>query len=372
MKSMKTALFFAATLGLIANVSAFAFAADGGVSDAINNAGQTVYQYQDGSDITDGWYHNANYDENAFQNVSGNVGTNNAAGSLNQQTNTLYLDTTTERTNWQSDYSNEQNNLYVHAGDGSYSSDSQEATIEDQVFEFATGNVGLNNAAGNANQQQNGAAILESSTTRVEGGENQDISIEMSNSQSGNSVDQSGANEANIEGNAFDHFKGNAGVNNAAGNGNQQGNSLLVSGNPNESEYTVELENSISNGQSTNNGAYYDTSGNSCFDVFGCDGNSAKFTDSAFSHANGNIGANNASGNMNQQQNQLAVLTTGELDDTVTVEVNNSITGSNDYNSPLNEADFTSQAFQNASGNIGANNAAGNMNQQVNQATIVH
>ncbi len=369
MKSTRHALFFAATIGLLTSIAGPAFAQS--ASDAINDAGQTVYQYQDGSEITIGWSHNANYDEHAFQNVSGNVGTNNAAGSLNQQTNTLYLDTTTERTNWESDYSNEQNNLNVHSTDNNEffagAADSQEATIEDHVFEYATGNVGLNNAAGNANQQQNGAAILESSTTRVEGAaENQDISIEMSNSQSGNEVEYSGINEAVLEGHVFDHFKGNAGVNNAAGNGNQQGNALLVSGNPNESEYAVELENSIDNGQSSNNGAFC------LLGIFCTDGNTAKFNDSAFNHASGNIGVNNASGNMNQQQNQLAVLTTGELDDTVTVDINNSITGSNDYNSPLNEADFTSQSFQNASGNIGANNAAGNMNQQVNQATIVH
>ncbi len=171
----------------------------------------------------------------------------------------------------------------------------------------------------------------------------------------------SGVNEANIEGNAFDHFKGNAGLNNAAGSENQQVNALLVSGNPNESELDVSLSNSINNAYSILNGSLLFT-----------DGNTAKFTENAFNHASGNIGVNNASGNMNQQQNQAAILTTGELDDNVTVDISNSITNATDLASPLNEADFTSQAFQNANGNIGANNAAGNMNQQVNQTTIVH
>jgi hypothetical protein len=101
------------------------------------------------------------------------------------------------------------------------SSGHQLALINDNAFAHATGNLGINVAAGNGNQQLNRAEIL----TDDSNGANSSTIVQF---QSGASFSDSDDNTANIAQNAFANASGNIGVNVAAGNGNQQANLLTV------------------------------------------------------------------------------------------------------------------------------------------------
>ncbi|HEY8297623.1 MAG TPA: hypothetical protein VIG32_06330 [Candidatus Baltobacteraceae bacterium] len=330
--------------------------------------------------VTNAGNQEAEFQGNAFSNASGNIGANNAAGTLNQQQNQLYLDVLAEDmslsaidTQVQSGFRIDHNGTF---GDKTFASaGNNEATFEDNAFRTASGNIGVNNAAGNGNQQQNSAAIFSNTCVSSCGGgpeinnaEIGSVQVSAGNSYTGkadrNSEPADGHNTATYLDNAFQAASGNIGANNASGNMNQQANMLaLITNGEVDGAFTaveqVSVENSI----------YHDT------------GNVANFDGNAFANASGNVGANNAAGDMNQQQNlavmNVAAKTTtpkvNEGSDATTSQTNTSFQaqlGTTIVDAGNQEGEFEGNAFSHATGNIGANNAGGTNNQQSNALYI--
>ena len=187
--------------------SNFAFTGNFGQSSSAdkNTDIQAIFGYND----------NEIYD-NAFENAQGRIGVNQASGNLNKQLNAAVI----------GDQSG--TNLAItatqnidHASNASIL-DYNTNYINDNAFRYASGDIGVSQAAGNFNQQMNqlvvatDAALVSSSQT-------------LRQTQSWNTFDSCAAyNDSEIYGNAFQHASGNIGVNQAAGNGNQQANSAVV------------------------------------------------------------------------------------------------------------------------------------------------
>lgn len=156
--------------------------------------------------------------DHVFQFAIGNMGVNVASGNANQQANVLYLDYGSQAiglgfSTSQTSYNNNDGN----------SSDYQEAYIQDRAFKNAKGNVGVNVAAGNLNEQANSAVILNAdqlAATKTE-----------TTQSSHNNTFTSDDNDAEINDRAFEDVSGNVGANVAAGSGNQQSNQLIINDN---------------------------------------------------------------------------------------------------------------------------------------------
>ncbi|MDT8894572.1 hypothetical protein RSO41_07870 [Halomonas sp. I1] len=100
-----------------------------------------------------------------------------------------------------------------------------DASLDGNALRNAAGNIGVNVAAGDNNQQANDAALAASDAARVFG---QAASF-SAQSSSGNWTKNSGSpNNASMGGNALRGASGNIGVNVAAGVGNGQQNSLAA------------------------------------------------------------------------------------------------------------------------------------------------
>jgi len=312
------------------------------------NAAQTGDQSIDSSSGTS--TNNLGYiDASAFQNVSGNVGVNVAAGNGNQQLNIAHVDNNSPSFAFSGEYNQSVTNT---DWSDSSSGDNGYAYITDQAFQYADGNVGVNVAAGNINQQQNAAFIVADDRLDTEG-------ITSEQYADYNACDSCGGNVAYVEGHAFDHANGNIGVNVTNGNGNQQINSLTIastSGSQNTSFEQTQGGNDYGDAY----GNEYNDSGN----------NSADIDLNAFNHVKGNVGVNVSAGNGNQQANRAEILlsdSNGAQSNTIEQEQY----GLSANGSDSNTAYLSTNAFQNASGNIGVNVAAGNANQQANSLTVI-
>lgn len=330
-----------ATLALAAAMAAPSFA------DTTVNAAQTGTQSVSGS-YGQGDDNYAYIDTNAFENVSGNVGVNVAAGNGNQQLNVAHIDNHSPNFVFSGDY---EQSVTGTTWDGSSNDTIGGASIDNNAFEYASGNIGANVAAGNINQQQNASFIVADDSLSSE-------VIYASQYAEGNSCTDCGGNYATIDNHAFDHAAGNLGVNVADGNGNQQINSLTIASTNAGQNVDIEQTQGASDGEVWAN--TYDGSG----------GNDASIVDNAFAHAAGNIGVNVTAGNGNQQANRAEILTM-DSNGSQSTTVNQSQSGLSANGAGLNSAYLSNNAFQNATGNIGVNVAAGNGNQQANALTVI-
>jgi hypothetical protein len=226
------------------------------------------------------------------------------------------------------------------------SSSGNNAYAQGNAFQHATGNIGANIAAGTGNEQANSAFIdgPKEPTWDYTGGVTQSLTANYG-------TDASGSNSASVSGNAFQHASGNIGANVASGSQNQASNALAVL----DTAGTVTSTTT----QNTPGGlSIYDASG----------GNNAYTQGNAFQHASGNIGLNVAAGSLNQQSNSAVVMdsnlstVSSTINQSSTVDVLNAGGG--------NSASSTGNAFQHASGNIGANVASGVGNQQANVLVV--
>ena len=210
--TIKTGLASTALLALVAAMSAPAFA------DILPNGVTSVQanvQISKDASVHDGDGNTAVVNSNAFEWATGNVGANVASGDGNQQANSMYIDQGhTGFSLFSGTVQLQQENDVKDSGD-------QRASVSGQAFYGAKGNIGLNVAAGNLNQQSNAAAIL--NRDQLNG-------LVAGALQAANDGDycNSDDNHAAITGNAFAHAAGNIGVNVAGGNGNQQANSLVI------------------------------------------------------------------------------------------------------------------------------------------------
>lgn len=175
--------------------------------------------------------------------------------------------------------------------------DPSKATVKGSVTGIQ-GNAGVNNASGYFNQQANNVAIA--SVSGKKSGAAAAVSFEQLNDGNtytfaepmrgtSNSMDASVTNSVN-------NIQGNAGVNNAAGAGNQQKNDVALS-----SASAAVLATASAGGTQVNQG----TSVTTFFPL-----NSTAGISGSVNNISGNVGLNNAAGLSNQQVNSLSVAAT--------------------------------------------------------------
>ena len=103
-----------------------------------------------------------------------------------------------------------------------------DASIADDAAQNAQGNIGLNVAAGDNNQQHNAAALAAADASFAFTMADSEVFVEQVSAA--NTTGNFGqTNMANLGGNALQNATGNIGVNIAAGNNNQQQNNLVAS-----------------------------------------------------------------------------------------------------------------------------------------------
>lgn len=272
MRINKKIMAISSSVAFIAAMSAPAFAAPVPVN-------QTVGQINILSGNGGGGDNTATVQNYAFEHATGNIGANIASGDGNQQANSAYIDGPSSPS-----YTYTGKFSQGTLGAASVFSGDNTASVKDNAFTSASGNIGLNVASGAQNMQSNALAVLENVAN---------VSDTTSQAQAFTISLASGGNGADVKGNAFQYASGNIGLNVASGSLNQQGNSAVV---------TTSSSDTDLNSITANIGQLSAVTVNIL-----SGGNSAAFSDNAFQHATGNIGANVASGIGNQQANALVV-----------------------------------------------------------------
>lgn len=187
---------------------------------------------------------------NVGENSSGNVGANVAAGDNNAQGNAAALAASVAPAS--SGSGSSQSNGWGSGSGKSTSAGSMadaeafadqsaafdstlnlgtqnKASVGGSAFENASGNIGVNVASGDDNEQLNGLAAsttnnnVYATATAVTDQQSQD-----QRTLNGPSCDTATHNNASLSGNAFEGASGNIGVNVAAGTGNLQANTLSM------------------------------------------------------------------------------------------------------------------------------------------------
>lgn len=241
-------------------------------------------------------------------------------------------------------------------------SNSNDAHINGHAFNTASGEIGVNVAGGNGNQQANATFINTDGSGFVFTGQ-------FTQSAAHNSVNTSGSNYGDIAGNAFGTASGDVNVNVAGGSLNQQINSsLLVPKDDLNAQYVGKTNGSNAPTSQT-------VSDTSCSQ---CSANNGYIGGHAFQDASGAVSVNVAGGNVNQQSNMLTVAKDQTMHSAVDMQgVNDYLSqtasgsGTNSYtNAGQNNAYVNGTAFQTASGAIDVNVAGGNANQQMNRSAI--
>lgn len=120
------------------------------------------------------------------------------------------------------------NQQSVTSNGGSNTALSNTSSIGDNVGNNASGNIGMNTAAGDNNAQDNAAALSATDANFTFGMADGEVFVNQTGM--GNATMNSGvSNSAGIGGNAFMNASGNIGVNVTAGNNNEQKNALAAS-----------------------------------------------------------------------------------------------------------------------------------------------
>ncbi|MFC5743037.1 hypothetical protein [Dyella tabacisoli] len=224
------------------------------------------------------------------------------------------------------------------------------ASIDDNAAMGVQGNIGANVAAGDNNAQSNSGAIAATDASfafggggggdllgispncngKCGGGGKNDpqaggmADAEVFTRQTGkdNFVDNDGSvNSASIDGNAFENAKGNIGVNVAAGDNNEQSNSLAAASATNSVYSTATASTDQKSHDNTVHNdplelGYKELWQYDCEDhslthtvtyTYSPLSNTASLGGNAFENAQGNVGVNIASGTGNLQSNSLSM-----------------------------------------------------------------
>jgi hypothetical protein len=201
------------------------------------------------------------------------------------------------------------------------------SNISGDVGNSASGNVGVNQAAGDLNAQGNSAAIAAGGTATStsddaafafgcddgngcgkdpgsSAGGMADAETFAHQSLSGaHTTNQGTTNNTNISGDAFDTVSGNVGVNQASGDNNEQLNQLAAATTSNN---VYALATSTLDQEWSGNKVSNDPYDEFCFYQQNTS-NSANLSGDVLSGATGNIGLNQASGTGNLQSNSLSM-----------------------------------------------------------------
>lgn len=204
------------------------------------------------------------------------------------------------------------------------SGNSNNADLDDSSLQNSEGNIGANVAAGDNNTQSNSAALAETDKAMVFGSS----SIEADQEAEDNfTINKGSHNNASLGGSALSGAAGNIGANVASGNNNAQQNNLALA----KSDGSYSATATVDSDQEADDNATVNVSKTELESVtvheegspwhyhkttvveFSEHGNSntASLGGSALSGASGNIGANVAAGTNNLQSNSLAVSSSG-------------------------------------------------------------
>lgn len=233
--------------------------------------------------------------------------------------------------------------------------------IGNDALRGASGQISVNAAAGDANQQANVTAVSRNSMAMLA---LQGALTEQSLTDSGQSwVWSDGTNTASLNGHALQDAGGQISVSLVSGQGNQQSNATAISRGASYASLSVALvdQDSFFNGPG---------------DFLGFSGlsgrNSASVSGNALQGASGEIGVNAAAGQMNQQANDVVVNSApgaGALGVSLVFQ-NNMLTNWMADDHSDNTASLGGSALSGASGQISVNVAAGHLNQQANATSV--
>lgn len=184
--------------------------------------------------------------------------------------------------------------------------------VDGNAFKGAEGLVSVNVAGGSANQQNNGLALA---VTRSHDGKAL-LDAENFNKQTAKNVttdDGFTNNNAKIEGQAFESFKGIATVNVAGGEGNQQNNGVAIAGGKgiattatNTSKQSLDKVKITNNDDLEDSYCPYQTPFNNNFGNGAVSEDYGHIGNDAFAYSKGVMAVNVASGISNQQNNGIA------------------------------------------------------------------
>lgn len=189
------------------------------------------------------------------------------------------------------------------------------ASIGEAAFAGARGNIGLNLASGDGNQQINSGALATINDLQFVFGASAADALSYQDAGANDTRNVGVRNTLSIGGSAFSSVSGNVGLNAAAGTNNQQKNvmTLSVTGNGLAQSSASTLQKTGRNTVSYDPRSEYDElSGSSS--VRQLNANSSVIDGAAFRGASGNLGVNAASGTGNQQSNVMSLsVTSGGL-----------------------------------------------------------
>ncbi|WP_312283798.1 hypothetical protein [Candidatus Igneacidithiobacillus taiwanensis] len=314
----------------------------------------------------------------ALAGASGNIGVNMTSGIFNQQGNNMaassaqysdYANASVGATQASALNLNHSNLNYGHEVGGS-----NETGLYGNVLQNASGNIGVNEAAGISNQQSNSLAIATAANNDHEGypiGATANVNATQSMIMDGTTQGSSyywnwsyANNAAGLGNSALAGASGNIGVSMASGNSNQQSNNTALSATSNANNSTTDYANATA-------GASQLAAGNGTMDTGVQD--SATVDGNAAQNASGNIAINVVAGAQNQQENGLAMASIASPkamgNASAPVEQVAYYNGGETVGSMYN-SNVSGSALAGASGNIGLNVASGNGNQQVNTLAI--
>lgn len=280
-----------------------------------------------------------------------------------------------------------------------------DASVQDNALQNASGNIGVNTASGDGNIQDNSAALAAADARAVFGGEGDSQQIGGNTGGSGdaeifvtqmsgmNSVTNTGTqNSATIQNNALQNAVGNIGVNIASGNGNMQKNNLAVAYTEGQMSEATVFNKQGSMGNITNNTYFketvtdsgefggniemtgtYDGQSDQIGDVYPdiwspANHGEPPYSDTREGHFDLDRSTEGGT-DLNEDGGALAFNEAG------TIALSGSFSGgwSNTntiYQSTVNNATVQDNAMQNAVGNIGLNVASGSNNMQSNSLAV--
>ncbi len=196
------------------------------VTNTIHNTQNTTLNY-----IYNDIYSNVRYDENVDVNSDTSIRRVRMNKDLSLLTNISITGAPTVSGSIQTDSAaiavvdNRQHNVENQGENYLLANDAQ---VADDAAQNAQGNIGLNVAAGDNNQQHNAAALAAADASFAFTMADSEVFVEQLNAA--NTTGNFGqTNAANLGGNALQNAQGNIGVNIAAGNNNQQQNNLTAS-----------------------------------------------------------------------------------------------------------------------------------------------
>jgi hypothetical protein len=269
---------------------------------AVGVAGVASNQSTSGNQVTNkaGVHNDSAIEGNAAYGASGNIGANVASGDNNEQSNAASIvsdgTSSTAADNFAFSVSQQSSsNNGTHNG-----KTVNNASINNQAFENASGNIGANDASGDNNSQSNQTALA------TDASKDDDVSFAFTgakqSSRNNETHNYGAANNAGVEGAAFEGAGGNLGINVVSGDNNEQLNSLSASvGTTNAVAVALGFVDQTSHGNNTSN----DPARQWCDQIATV--NNASIQGSALAGAQGNIGINVAAGTGNLQGNTLSM-----------------------------------------------------------------